>query len=663
MTNLEQLREWKNAPTKDKILSKGLKKINEKNVDKFFGETMTFGTAGIRGILGPGTNMINEFTIAAAAYAYGATLIKQSAIVKKMGLVVAHDNRENGALFAEITAKVFDHLGIKTYLFKNNDMAATPLLSYAIRKLRAAGGVNITASHNPKEYNGFKVYNAQGAQLLPELTTQIGNLMNRMNFLKVPYGILNPTYISPTLEQDYIKDILDIRKRPNDSKQLIVVYSALNGTGSFIAPTLFQKMDIEYYAVKQEIVEDSSFKGLKSCNPEDEGAYSRAIKLAKKKKADIIILTDPDADRVGLAVRGPMGTYKKINGNQTAAIVLNHIIRTKQYVKDGYIAQSIVSGNVTKEMAKRNNLKIHETHVGFKNIAKIIFNDPKSLVLGYEESYGQLINSEIARDKDAFQGLVMLVEAANYLKTQNMTLFDELERIGTMYGHHTSTQLSKQIEQKDIELLLERIGHVQQVGKLDVVNVLDFTKEEIMDLEKATLVKVILDNGSWFAVRPSGTEPKVKFYIETVGETKKESEKLIKQITSTINDVVSGLKKEIKSPKVQPAEIKKTKEVIIPVEKTEREMLAEQRAEYEREMKEAEQAQPKQVEPTQEVKVEPTPEFSVETISPIPATKTPPQLDPKEVQKTKEIQLQKTRELEMKKQEEIKKTQEVKKEQ
>ncbi|NQZ29274.1 MAG: hypothetical protein HRT98_02705 [Mycoplasmatales bacterium] len=663
MTNLEQLREWKKAPTKDKILSKGLKKINEKNVDKFFGETMTFGTAGIRGILGPGTNMINEFTIAAAAYAYGATLVKQSAIVKKMGIVIAHDNRKNGTLFAEVTAKVFDHLGIKTYLFKNNSMAATPLLSYAIRKLRAAGGVNITASHNPKEYNGFKAYNAQGAQLLPELTTQIGNLMNRMNFLKVPYGTLNPTYISPTLEQDYIQDVLSIRKRPNDNKQLIVVYSALNGTGSFIAPTLFQKMDIEYYAVKQEVVEDSSFKGLKSCNPEDEGAYSRAIKLAKKKKADIIILTDPDADRVGLAVRGPLGTYKKINGNQTAAIVLNHIIRTKQYVEGGYIAQSIVSGNVTKEMAKRYNLKIHETHVGFKNIAKVIFNDPKSLVLGYEESYGQLINSEIARDKDAFQGLVMLVEATNYLKTQNMTLFDELEKIGVMYGYHTSTQLSKQIEQDDIKLLLERIGQVKQVGKLGVANVLDFTKEEIMGLEKTTLVKVILENGSWFAVRPSGTEPKVKFYIETVGGTKKESEKIIKQITSTINDVVSNLKKENKLPKAQKAESKKTEEIIIPVEKTEREMLAEQRAAFQREMENSKQVQTKPAEPIKEVEVEPTPEFSIETISPIPVEKTPPQLDPKEVQKTKEIQLQKTRELEIKKQEQLKKTQEIKKEQ
>ncbi|TCG12121.1 phospho-sugar mutase [Mycoplasma todarodis] len=645
MNNLEQLREWKNAPTKDKILAKGLKKINEKNVDKFFGETMTFGTAGIRGILGPGTNMINEFTIAAAAYAYGATLVKQSELVKKMGLVIAHDNRSNGALFAEITAKVFDHLGIKTYIFKNNEMAATPLLSYAIRKLRAAGGVNITASHNPKEYNGFKVYNAQGAQLLPELTVKISKLMSRMNFLKVPYGLFNPTFISPTLQEDYIKDVLSIRKRPNDSKKLIVVYSALNGTGSHIAPTLFQKMDIEYYAVKQEVVEDATFKGLKSCNPEDEAAYNRAIKLAKKKKADIIILTDPDADRVGLAVRGPLGSYKKINGNQTGAIVLNHILRTKQYNKEGYIAQSVVSGNVTKEMAKRHNLSIHETHVGFKNIARVILDNPEGLVMGYEESFGQLMDPEIARDKDAFQGLVMLVEAANYLKTQNMSLLDELERIGVMYGVHTSTQLSKQIEQNDVQTLLDRVGDILTIGKFDVSDVLDFRKEEIMGLENATLVKVILENGSWFAVRPSGTEPKVKVYIETVGATKKETEKTIKQITSTINEIVSGLKKEYKSPKAKAAEVKETKkaaEVIAPIEKTEREMLAEQRAQFEREMKEAESKQ-EQVPATQEVEEEPVPEFSVETISPIPAEKTPSQLDPKQIQKTKEIKLQEQR--------------------
>ncbi len=541
MNNFEILQEWKRTPTKDKVLSKGLKLINNNNIDRYFGKNIEFGTAGIRGILGPGTNMVNEFTISAAAYAYGVTLIKENPRIKNMGIVIAHDNRKNGKLFTEVTARVFNHLGIKAYVFKNNEMAATPLLSYAIRKLKAAGGVNITASHNPKEYNGFKVYNSQGAQLLPKTTAKISDLMSKMNFVRVPYGTYSPIFIAPSLKEDYIEDIINMRKRPNDVKKLVVVYSALNGTGSNVAPFIFQKMDIEYYTVQKEVFEDENFRGLKSCNPEEESAYKRSIALAKKKDADIIVITDPDADRVGLAFKGPRGKYIKINGNQTAAIVFNHILKTKNYASRGYIAQSVVSSNLTKAMAKRNKIKVYETHVGFKNIAEIIRKNPSKLIMGYEESYGQLIDHKIARDKDAFQGMALLVEAANYLKTQNQSLVDELEKLGIMYGVHTSTQVSKQIDIKDVPELLKRISQIDSISNLKVSEIQDYTKGQINDLEKTNLVKVNFENGSWLAVRPSGTEPKVKFYIESVGTTKKISKKIVKQIINKINKIVLEL--------------------------------------------------------------------------------------------------------------------------
>ncbi|CAM9147643.1 phospho-sugar mutase [Mycoplasma marinum] len=658
MNYLEEMKNWKNTPTKDKLLIKEMKKVNEKNAEEYFGKTMTFGTAGIRGILGAGTNKINEFTIAAAAYAYAATLLKESPIVKKMGLVIAHDNRQNGAFFAEITARVFDHLGIKTYVFKNNEMAPTPLLSYAIRKLRAAGGVNITASHNPKEYNGFKVYSAQGSQLMSDITNKISKLMNKINFLKVPYGLYKPTFISPNLILDYIKDVLSIRKRGNDRKQLVVIYSPLNGTGAKVAPYIFQKMDIEYYEVKKEMKEDPLFKGLKSCNPEDEGSFSRSIKLAKKKSADIIILTDPDADRVGLAVRTPSGSYKKINGNQTGAIVLNHLIRTKQFTKKGYIAQSIVSGNITKEMAKRKGFSVIETHVGFKNIAEAIRKDPENMIMGYEESYGQLIDQEISRDKDAFQGLVMLVEAANYLKTQNRTLLDELNLIGRMYGFHTSTQISKQMNDEETEFMLQKLASTKLIAGLHVDESLNFTKGEVNGLESAKLVKIILENGSWIAMRPSGTEPKVKFYIETVGQTQKEADKLVKQIIAFINGLIPSFKKQNKEVnKLSEADMEfssRTRTVELSTKNDEQENIeakkeisSNQEDDFRDEEIKQENLSEQAIKPelTQvENKKIVEPEFSFDTISPIPSEQTPSQMDPKEVEQTKELMLKQKQE-------------------
>lgn len=517
---------WRSITTNDEILNKDLKNKDEKLIDAFT-TPMEFGTAGIRGVMGAGTNKMNVFTVAAAAEAYSKYLIKNVKNACKRGVVIGHDNRHNSSLFAETVANVLQTNGIKSYLFENNELQPTPLVSFVVRHEKLAGGVVITASHNPKEYNGFKVYSDSGAQLMPSETRKIQELMSGINPIDVVIESKNSfSYISSKIVDEYVKQVLTVRQR-EDVGQIKVVFSPFHGTSSKLGPRLLKEMGINFETVNSQMNADPEFSKISSPNPEDGKAYAKAISLARKHKADAIISTDPDADRLGVVVKYQR-RYKFLNGNETAALYLDYLLTQLKIKgklpKNGYIVKTNVSGDLAARVAEKFGLHVYETHVGFKNIAELIESKKASehFVFAFEESYGFLIDPEISRDKDALQGIVGVVEMINYHKSQNVNTFEHLKEMYKTYGIHRTETGSKVLTSEMTERLLQRMSKLNKktkIGDKKVVSIEDYRKG-LEGFEKANLVKVNLEGGSWFAIRPSGTEPKVKIYVQTVGTTK-----------------------------------------------------------------------------------------------------------------------------------------------
>ena len=532
---LELLNSWRSTETQDKILAKQLSLKDHKILANF--ETkLSFGTSGIRGIMGAGTNRINEFTIAAAASAYANYLLGEYKNKKQKGIVIGHDNRHNSKLFSKITASVFQAVGIKAYLFDNNDIQPTPLVSYVVRNMKLMGGVVITASHNTKEYNGFKTYNSLGSQLLEKETLKIKKIMDGLDPLKIKRSKKSIEYLPKEIETKYLDTILKRIPLRKDQKTIKVAFSPLHGASSSMVPKVLNKLGYENYSVKKQSETNPDFKYAKSSNPEDVKAYNKVIALARKKRAQIAITTDPDADRVGIVVKYKK-RYKYLNGNQIAALYLDYkLTQLKEQGKlpeDGYIIKTNVSGNLPAKIAQKFGIKVYETHVGFKNIAHLIENTEGTFVLAYEESYGMLLSKNIARDKDSIQAIVGICEMTNYYNEQNKTLFSKLKQLYEVYGIYRTSQKVKVLSSQMTTRLLNRMTKLKKIANKKVVKVIDYRKAK--GKEYANLVKLFLKNDSWVAIRPSGTEPIVKIYIQTTG-TKKQ----------TLMDVVS-FEKEVQN--------------------------------------------------------------------------------------------------------------------
>ena len=514
---------WKDIPTADKFLERDLKRMNNKSamIADSFNNRMNFGTAGIRGLMGAGTNKINVRTIGAAAEAYAQYLIKHVPNATKNGVVVGHDNRHNNKLFTEEVVKVFNFYKIKTYLFENNELQPTPLISYAIRKLKAIGGVVITASHNPASHNGFKIYNELGAQLTSEYTKIVSDNMKKIDFLNINKGLFKPRYINEKLVNAYVNDLLNLRLRPHDQSYLKIVYSPLHGTGYKLGPKLLHKMNLECKTVTSQMTNDPNFSGTKSPNPEDYISYKKGIALAKKTKSDIVVLTDPDADRIGVVAKYKR-RFKYLNGNQVAALYLNYKLNNLKknggIPKDSYIIKSNVSSDLVSSIAKKYGLKTYETHVGFKNIAELIEKKKKeNFVFAFEESFGFLIDPNIARDKDALQGLVGIAEAANYYKSQNSDLYSQLQNLYDEFGFHRSLGTSKKMTKPQTTRFFERLKRLKKLGGETIARIEDY-RDGIYGLEKMNFIKIYLKESGWVGIRPSGTEDKVKFYYNLKGK-------------------------------------------------------------------------------------------------------------------------------------------------
>ena len=547
---------WLNSAVVSLEDKKVIRAMDEDNTKAAFGSVLEFGTAGLRGTMTPGINRMNIFTLRKAALAYAQYVLKYVKFAKLKGLVIAYDNRHHSQEFAKETANVFISLGIKTFLFKH--IAPTPELSFAIRKQQAAGGVVITASHNPKQYNGFKVYDAQGGQLVP---AEISKLQVFYNAIQDPLALKIDTkgklkylhYYDKAMDVAYfeaaLKVSLDKKLKP---KQLKVIYTSEHGTGYRGVEYVCHKLGYQLIEVKEQIKEDPDFSKTSSPNPEEHAAYEKALLLAKQQPADLIIATDPDADRIGIVVFDKKEPVY-LTGNQTGALLIDYLIRTKKRLnklpKQSVLFDTIVTSRLGATIAKHYHVKVVSTLTGFKYIGEQIakLKDKKQFLFGYEESYGYVL-APTTRDKDALQATVAILEMANYYKSQGKTLLQALATLYKDYGYHleetNSVYYNGSNGQAQMQALMARIrkNPPQTFAKFKVLTLEDYLtrksyhgkKVSAIKLPQSDVLRFLLEDGSFVAVRPSGTEPKCKFYYNIVAVDAKEAQKKLQLFKAVI---------------------------------------------------------------------------------------------------------------------------------
>ena len=503
---------WQKTNTEDKYFIEDLKK--SKKIDN---NLINFGTAGLRNKMGVGLSKINEYTIAGATIAF-AKFLKGNFKDYQKGVVLANDTRANGNYYRDIAATVLNSFGIKTYKLEDFNYMATPLISHFIIKKKLVGGINITASHNPKEYNGFKIYNRFGSQFTSEESNEIFNIFKGINFNDIVTKKA-PKYENISLKElnEYISDVAKISiSKPGDN-DIKIAYSSLMGTGTKVADKLFKEMNVKSYVADYENELGGNFKKLKSLNPEEVRSYDHSIKLARKKKADIALITDPDADRVGVASKHKK-RWKYISGNQLAILytdmLLKKLKKANRLKKDSYIVKSLVSTNLVDKIAEKYGVKVIKTHVGFKNISNVIQKRKGTFLLAFEESFGLLINPEIAQDKDAFQGIVAAVDVARELKKQNKDMFTRLNEMYKEYGIYRNIKISKKIDNKQLKHIFKVAKKNKKIGSQSIKSVINYNDKN--DLGEANVYQINFKNGSSIIMRPSGTEPKTSFYLENI---------------------------------------------------------------------------------------------------------------------------------------------------
>ena len=538
----ENYQRWLNSSVVSEEDKAKLKSMSDTEIDDAFFQDIEFGTAGMRGILGPGTNRINFYTIRKACVGFGLYLLKHFKFPQSCA--ISHDNRYFSREFTLECAEILNKMGINTYIF--DSLRPTPELSYAVRAKKASGGIMITASHNPKEDNGFKVYDEFGCQLVPnkikDLIDIIATLGDELT-LKVPQGEhLGENYVLPkSIDDNYVDLCKSVQINPNlNKKDFKIVYTPNHGTSYVNAMRVFNECGYKVYSVLSQCNPDPAFSGTLSPNPEDPRSYIEPIKLAKEVDADIIVMTDPDGDRVGLACKDGKGDYTLITGNEGAAILLDYVlserIRKKEMTKDPVVYNTVVSSSLGREICDHYGVRCESFLTGFKYIGDRIryyeVNGGPQFIFGYEESYGCLIKPFV-RDKDGIQAILLYSEAALWYKQHGLTLFEAYKKLGDLYGQHKSKlyniyfkgsqgheemqKIMKDLEEHPItELCGNKVKVIENYFELISHNLDTNESRKIENLPKGDLIKFIFEDRSSICVRPSGTEPKCKFYIEVV---------------------------------------------------------------------------------------------------------------------------------------------------
>ncbi|NLM05064.1 MAG: phospho-sugar mutase, partial [Clostridiales bacterium] len=536
MQIMKEYEKWLSDPYFDSETRLELESIkdNKSEIEDRFYKELEFGTGGIRGKIGAGINRINKYTIRKATQGLANLIKKNGTEAVNRGVVIAHDPRHMSKEFTLEAALVLANNGIKSYVF--NDLRPTPELSFAIRYLNAMAGIVITASHNPPEYNGYKVYWEDGAQMANKLTQEVSNEINKIDSLHgilpmekekaLELGLLE--YIGYEVDDAYIEAVKGQSLRPEVIEKLgrdfKIVYTPLHGTGNIPIRRVLKEIGFEnVFVVPEQEKPDPEFSTVNYPNPEERAAFELSIELAMKENADLIIGTDPDCDRVGAVVKNMEGEYIVLTGNQTGALLVEYILSTldeKDNLKeDGIVIKTIVTSEMGADIAKAYDITVLDTLTGFKYIGEKIKEFEKTgehtFIFGYEESYGYL-SGTYTRDKDAVVSSMLICEMAAYYKSRGLTLYEGLLELYEKYGYYLEDLKSITLEgragSEKIQSILNglRENPPTHMGGYEIIKIEDFLKQD--KLPKANVLKLHIEGDSWMALRPSGTEPKLKIY-------------------------------------------------------------------------------------------------------------------------------------------------------
>ena len=536
---------------------------NEQRAEDYFYKDLEFGTGGMRGVMGPGTNRLNIYTVRKVALGLAQFVAEQGNSAMKRGVAISYDSRHLSKEFALEIAKVLGGQGVTAYLF--DALRPTPLLSFAVRHLQAFAGVMITASHNPPEYNGLKVYGEDGAQLPPEAADVIIDYIEKSgtDLIQDPMnteqlqseGLL--VSIGDAVDQEYIKELQTIRIH-KEVHDVSIVFTALHGTASVPMKQAFESFGFENVQyVKEQEQPDPKFSTVKSPNPEEAGAFELAIQYGEKVGADVLLATDPDADRLGVAVRDEQQQFKLLTGNQIGTVILNYLLEEKlkagELPRNSVVMKTIVSTDIVSAIATKYHIETVDVLTGFKFIAEKILEYEMSkehaFLFGFEESYGYLIG-DFVRDKDAIQTSAFIAEIAAVYKARGKTIYQVLQEIYEEYGFYKEQTLSITLEGKDgaeqITQIMDsfRNNAPSAINDIAIQRIEDYNSSEATDyktgektsihLPTSNVLKYYLDSGAWFVIRPSGTEPKCKFYFATRGQTEQEATNTLKMISDSV---------------------------------------------------------------------------------------------------------------------------------
>ena len=573
MNYLDEYKKWCESPEFDEETKKELLEIkeNEAEIEDRFYKELEFGTAGLRGVIGAGTNRMNKYTVGKATQGLANYIVSQG--TQEKGVAISYDSRRMSKEFSLQTALILCANGIKAYLFEN--LRPVPELSFAVRNLGCTAGVMITASHNPPKYNGYKVYWDDGAQIVsPRDKDIIGEVRKIQKFDEIKSiskeeaiskGLLN--YVGTEMDDKYLEALKKCIINPDimkeEGKNLKVVYTPLHGTGNTITERLLKELGMSnVYVVPEQKEPDGEFPTVDYPNPEDKKAFKLALDLAEKVDADVVLATDPDADRLGIFAKDTKtGEYKEYTGNMSALLIAEYRISQMKekgiLPADGMFLTTIVSSELAKAVAKEYKLECIEVLTGFKNIGTVMRkaeeNKDKTYVFGFEESYGCLIG-DYARDKDGIAAVMALCEAACYYKSKNKTLWDAMIDIYEKYGYYKETQVAivregAQGAQEIKDMMTKmRKSNIEKIGDYKVLTFKDIEEDISKDMKTGEITKTglpksnvlyyALEDDSWCCIRPSGTEPKIKLYMGIKANTNEEANKKLEELKNAMLEII-----------------------------------------------------------------------------------------------------------------------------
>ncbi len=541
------IEKWEKCETLNEELKQELVNMADEERKDAFSQDLEFGTAGMRGLLGAGTNRLNIYTVRKATLGL-AKYLKENYSDENLSVAIGYDSRHKSVEFSEECARVLATYGIKTIIFDR--VKPTPVLSFLVREMNCQAGIMITASHNPKEYNGYKVYNETGAQLNLE---QADKLISEVNAVE---DILNEeflsdykdyvTYLGEEFDDVYLNAIDDLLYNPVEKKDIKIVFTPVHGTSQDIMPKAFDKFGYKnFIPVVEQMMADPEFTNTKSSNPEEEACYELAIEYAKKYDADLIVANDPDADRLGIMVKHN-GEMKALNGNQTGTLLIEYL-KNRHNLQTPVLFKTIVTGEMGANIAKAANIEVRELLTGFKFIGEQIDLMEKNQVagdyfFGYEESYGYLIK-DIARDKDAIQAALLVAEMTNYyLEVEGKSLVTKLEELYEEYGFYDEKTYSITLSGLEgiakIKAVMDHVSAnpLTEIAGLNVTEAINYATNET-GLPKASVMKFYLENG-WVVFRPSGTEPKLKVYVSIKAKSIEEAQKINQSIYDSVKSLI-----------------------------------------------------------------------------------------------------------------------------